>query len=58
MPQAWAAAAPLLGLRTILGLDVVDGELRADPALPRGYEAIRLRGLRVRGRRVDVDSSL
>ena len=58
VPQAWAAAAPLLGLRTILGLDVVDGELRADPALPRGYEAIRLRGLRVRGRRVDVDSSL
>ena len=54
VPQAWAAAAPLLALRTILGLDVVDGALRVDPALPRGYAPITLRGLRVRGRRVDV----
>jgi glycogen debranching enzyme len=27
-PQAWAAAAPLLALRTMLGLDVADGKLR------------------------------
>jgi glycogen debranching enzyme len=54
VPQAWAAASPLLALRTILGLDVVDGKLRADPVLPHGYEPIRLIGVRVRGRRIDV----
>ena len=51
VPQAWAAAAPLLALRTLLGLDVVDGELRVDPLDGAG---IRLRGLPFRGRKVDV----
>jgi glycogen debranching enzyme len=30
-PQAWAAAAPLLVLRTLLGLDIVNGRLRSQP---------------------------
>jgi glycogen debranching enzyme len=34
-PQAWAAGTPLLAVRTLLGLDVVDGHLRADPTCPR-----------------------
>jgi glycogen debranching enzyme len=51
-PQAWAAGAPLLALRTLLGLDVVDGKLRTSPAPTAGR--LRLRNVRVRGRRVDV----
>ena len=41
-PQAWAAGAPLLALRTILGLDAKGGRARADPALPPGLERLRL----------------
>jgi glycogen debranching enzyme len=41
-PQAWAAGAPLLALRTALGLDVVDGILRIDPHLSEGWGQVRL----------------
>jgi len=41
-PQAWAAGAPLLALRTALGLDVVDGTLRIDPHLSQGWGRVRL----------------
>src|SRR3954465_5805434 len=34
-PQSWAARAPLLALRTLLGLDVINGELRCRPHLPQ-----------------------
>jgi glycogen debranching enzyme len=47
-PQSWAAAAPLLALRTLLGLDVVDGRLRSAP-----IAKLRLTGIEVRGKRVD-----
>jgi glycogen debranching enzyme len=50
-PQAWAAAAPLLALRTLLGLDVVDGRLRAEPRVPRELGTIQIHGLRARSRR-------
>src|SRR5919108_1894504 len=53
-PQAWSAAAPLLALRTLLGLDVVDGELRARPKLPDDLRALRLRGVPFRGGTRDV----
>jgi glycogen debranching enzyme len=53
-PQAWASAAPLLGLRTLLGLDVVDDALSVSPHLPDGLHRLNLRGVPVRGRRVDV----
>ena len=46
-PQAWAAAGP----RTLLGLDVVDGRLRARPCLPESVGRVRLRGVQVGGRR-------
>jgi glycogen debranching enzyme len=49
-PQAWAAAAPLLALRTLLGLDVVDGRLRVDPKVPKGLGTLTLHKLRARGR--------
>jgi len=46
-PQAWAAGAPLLALRTALGLDVVDGILRIDPYLSRGWGRVRLENVAV-----------
>jgi glycogen debranching enzyme len=56
VPQAWSAGAPLLALRTLLGLDVVEGRLRSRPHLPKGLGRVRLRGINVRGRRVDAPS--
>jgi hypothetical protein len=55
-PEAWAAAAPLLALRTMLGLDVVDRRLRTDPKVPKGLGPIRLHGVRARGRRARIQS--
>jgi glycogen debranching enzyme len=49
VPQAWSAGAPLLALRTLLGLDFADGTLRASPHLPNGLGRARLRGVRTRG---------
>jgi glycogen debranching enzyme len=53
-PQSWAAGAPLLVVRTLLGLDEADGRLRSKPCLPPGTGTLRLRGLRFRGREVRV----
>lgn len=55
-PQAWSAAAPLLALRTLLGLDVVDGKLRSDPYVPESLGRIRLRNIGYRGRYADEPS--
>jgi hypothetical protein len=33
-PQSFAAGAPLLALRTLLGLDATDGACVTDPCLP------------------------
>jgi glycogen debranching enzyme len=49
--QAWSAGAPLLALRTLLGLDVVAGKLRSQPRIPKELGRIRLRKIPVRGRR-------
>jgi glycogen debranching enzyme len=53
-PQSWAAAAPLLALRTLLGLDIVDGRLRSRPNLPEGLGELRLRRTGFRGRHGDT----
>jgi glycogen debranching enzyme len=53
-PQAWATAAPLLLLRSVLGLDVVDGQLRSEPAFPDALGELSLRGISVRGERADA----
>jgi glycogen debranching enzyme len=53
-PQAWATSAPFLWLRLMLGIEVVDGELRADPVIPPRCGRIALRGVHALGRRVDV----
>jgi glycogen debranching enzyme len=52
-PQAWAAAAPFLLLRTLLGLEVADGKLRSRPHLPPRLGAVRLRNVGFRGRYAD-----
>jgi glycogen debranching enzyme len=46
-PQAWAAATPLLAIRTLLGLDMVDAHLRIDPVLPDGLGRLVLRDIPV-----------
>jgi glycogen debranching enzyme len=53
-PQAWAAAAPLLALRTLLGLDVRDGKLRAEPRVPKQLGRIAIRKLHARGRNTSI----
>jgi glycogen debranching enzyme len=53
-PQAWAAGAPLLGLRTLLGMDVSGDGLVAEPHIPAGMGRIRLADVSVRGRRRSV----
>ena len=52
-PQSWAAGAPLLVIRTLLGLDVVDGKFRSRPHVPAGLGKLRLRKVGYRGRYKD-----
>jgi glycogen debranching enzyme len=56
-PQAWAAAAPLLVLRALLGLepDVPEGVVRVDPVLPPGSSHLRLRGVPLAGASVEIE---
>ena len=42
-PQAWAAGAPLLAIRTLLGLDADRGNVRSSPHIPKDLGRIRLR---------------
>ncbi len=55
-PQAWAAAAPLALVQSMLGLepDAAAGVLRLRPHLPDGVEVLSLRGLRVGAATVDL----
>jgi glycogen debranching enzyme len=41
-PQAWAAAAPLLAIRTLLGLDAADGTVTSVPFLPLQIRRLEL----------------
>ncbi|TAL25730.1 MAG: amylo-alpha-1,6-glucosidase [Frankiales bacterium] len=55
-PQAWAAAAPLLLLRTVLRLDpaVPAGRVHVDPVLPPGTRSLHVEGIPLGGARVDI----
>jgi glycogen debranching enzyme len=55
-PQAWAAAAPLLWLRTLLALDpsTPDGELWVHPVLPEWLETLQVEGIIVGNRRISI----
>src|SRR3989441_474197 len=50
-PQAWAAGAPLLALRTALGLDVIRGTLQIDPYLSEGWGQVQLENIPVAARK-------
>jgi glycogen debranching enzyme len=56
-PQAWAAASPLLWLRSMLCLepDAVAGEVRLAPRLPGGISYLRVEGVRIAGRHLTID---
>jgi len=49
-PQAWAAGAPLMALRTALGLDAINGKLRVDPHLSEGWGEVRLENIPIGAR--------
>ena len=56
-PQAWAAASPLLCLRTILRLDpwVPYGKTWLAPMLPEGMKRLKVEGIPIAGARVSVE---
>jgi glycogen debranching enzyme len=53
-PQAWATGAPLLLLRSILGLQPHGDRLSSDPVLPPHVASLALRGIRGPWGRVEV----
>ncbi|MFC7241446.1 glycogen debranching N-terminal domain-containing protein [Catellatospora aurea] len=53
-PQAWSTGAPLLLLRTMLGLQPLEDSLVVDAALPAGIGQIELLGIPGRWGRVDA----
>ncbi len=57
IPQAWAAASPLLFLRTMLRFDpwVPHGTLNVAPVLPASVRRLRVEGIPLAGARVAVD---
>jgi glycogen debranching enzyme len=53
-PQAWASGAPLLLLRTLLGLEPVGNCLLVDPAIPTAIQRLELLGIRGRWHEMDA----
>ncbi|BFU43253.1 glycogen debranching N-terminal domain-containing protein [Krasilnikovia sp. MM14-A1004] len=53
-PQAWSSGAPLLLLRTMLGLEPLGEHLVVDPALPEGVGRIELLDIPGRWGRLDA----
>ena len=58
-PQAWAAASPLLWLRTVLGLNpwAPHNQLWVFPELPAPIDYLRAEGIAIAGRHVTVHAS-
>ncbi len=56
-PQAWAAAAPFLLLRTLLRLEprLPAGEIRLAPVIPAAFLPLRVSNLNIGGRRIAID---
>ena len=53
-PQAWSTGAPLLFLRTMLGLEPIEDHLIVDPALPAGIGHLELLDIPGRWGRIDA----
>jgi glycogen debranching enzyme len=56
-PQAWASAAPLLFIRTMLGMDAQRGRITLDPAIPAVIGRIQLTGTYAFGQRWDMEAT-
>jgi glycogen debranching enzyme len=56
-PQAWAAASPLLCLRTLLRFDpwVPYGKTWLSPMVPEEFGTVRVEGIPLAGARIDVE---
>ena len=56
LPQAWAAGSPMLGIRTLLGLEPKGEVLTSapDPVLPFWFGTLAVEGIRGRWGRADV----
>ena len=59
IPQAWAAASPLLFMRTLLGLDpwMSHRQVWVAPRLPDGMNRLVVSGIPLDGRRVSIGSA-
>jgi glycogen debranching enzyme len=55
-PQAWATGAPFVFVKTMLGLDVVDGEVRLDPHVPEEIGRIFIHGMHAFGTHWDLEA--
>jgi glycogen debranching enzyme len=55
-PQAWATGAPLLCVRSMLGLEAREGRVTIDPRLPDTLGRIFISGLKAFGERWDLDA--
>jgi glycogen debranching enzyme len=55
-PQAWAAGAPLLFLRAMLGLEAIDGTLTIDPLVPHQIGRVAVKGIPAFGTHWDVEA--
>jgi glycogen debranching enzyme len=53
-PQAWSTGAPLLLLRTMLGLEPIGDHLVVDPSLPRGIGHLEVLDIPGRWGRIDA----
>ena len=55
-PQAWAAASPLLLIRSILGFepDLIAGEIRLRPRLPDGVNELKIDGIMLGDQQISV----
>jgi glycogen debranching enzyme len=53
-PQAWAAGAPLLGIRVLLGMEPVENALSADPFLPEWIGTLAVENIPGRWGRTSV----
>ncbi|MCX5064692.1 amylo-alpha-1,6-glucosidase [Micromonospora lupini] len=53
-PQAWSSGAPMLLLRTMLGIDPHDDHLAVNPALPSAFARVALLDIPGRWGRVDA----
>ncbi len=55
-PQAWAAGAALLFVRSMLGLEARDGEVTVDPVIPREIGRITVSRLSAFGNQWDIEA--